>query len=78
MCTKTDEEILLDAYHKLAEGYLNGNKKKKNVSLKNDQNLTNGILGKVCMKLIYLDEMTTITMTEIQSYLNSSKAMFVQ
>lgn len=78
MCTKTDEEILLDAYHKLAEGYLNGNKKKKNVSLKNDQNLTNGILGKVCMKLIYLDEMTTITMAEIQSHLNSSKAMFVQ
>ena len=78
MCERSDEEILLDAYHQIRENYLNGNKKKKKVPLKNDQALIKGILGKVCLNLIYLAEMDSLTMAEIQSYVNSSKAMFIQ
>lgn len=78
MCTKEDSEVILDAYHKIATGILTSNKKKKAVSLKNDQALAKGMLAKICVALIYLDEMDSLPMTEIQKYTCSSKAMYVQ
>lgn len=78
MCERTDEEILLEAYHKMAEDFQNSKKKRKSVALKDDQNLAKGILSKLCMILISLEEMDSHTMTEIQSHIRKAKSILVQ
>lgn len=69
------EMILIDTYHMLAEKC---KESKRNIDVKSDKKLASGLLPKLCIALIDIDEDETLTAKQIRKSIIEAKTTFIQ